>query len=148
MYAEIHAGEGNDGGQGKANGAHPLFATADGDADVTADGGLGVSRREGISRCGLAGGFHDGEARVTLPRAQDAAGDFEELVDINPEKSREQDEIALLFVHTPEHEHAEHDEQHFVAELGQDKHDGVQDGVTDGFQKIQKFHGWSCLLCI
>lgn len=79
---------------------------------------------------------------IQHPGTGDAAGDFQELVDIDPEKACQQNEITLLFVNAPKHDESRRDEKKLVAELGEEKHEGVHDGVADGFKPIEYFHGF------
>ena len=136
VHAQVHAGEGDEQGQKDADDLDPRFLAADGQGTPAPHGGLGVSAGEGVACGGFPGGLYDGEVGIQHPGAGDAAGDLEELIDVDPEKARHEQEIALLFVNAPEQDHARGDEEHFVAEFGEKEHEGVQDGVADGFEPV------------
>ena len=136
VYTQVHTGEGDEQSHGGTDDPHPFFLAAHGESGVATHGGLGVAAGEGVPRGGFSGRFHDGEVGIQHPRTGDTAGDLQKLIDVDTEKACQQNEVALLFVHAPEHEHARHDEEQLVAELGEDEHEGVQDGISDGFQLV------------
>ena len=94
-----------------------------------------MARGERVPRRRAARGLHDGELRVEHPRPRDAEDQLEPLVDDRAAETDGEYIVALPLADAPEHGDGEHHEHRLVAELGDRRHERVQRGRAQGFQK-------------
>ena len=131
MYAEIHSGEAyEEDNDDTDKNLFPLGLIGCNCAE-SACGILGMSRGEGIARCGYLGITNDLEGGVDHPRAGDTEDELCALVKNGAEETCEEDKIALPLIYAPEEEYCRGEEEGFFAEFGYDREKDVKYGVSD-----------------
>ena len=140
MYPQIHPGDGYQQEDHNAGNAQPEPPRKPGHAAEEAHRRLGVPAGEAVPRRLRPGGFDNGKAGVPDPGAGDPADDFEPLVHQHAHKTHAEQIIAFPLVHAPEDQQRPHHEEGLFSQMGYQRHEDVQDRVSDGFEPVEQFH--------
>ena len=143
MNTEVHPREGNEHTKRDRCGPNGAILEFQCKTAEKSDRGLRVTAGEGISACRLARRFNDREIRILDPRARNAEGDLEKLVDNCADKADREQIVALLLVYAPENDHSDCHKYRLFAEKSDEREDKIKHGVSDIFKKIKKRHSFT-----
>ena len=136
VHTEIEPRQGHQYTENDAADANGFLSIPTGKSAVQSHGCLGVSAGEGVAGCRLSGGFHDGKVGILYPRAGNTKGHFQKLVENGSRESGVEQIISLIFVNTPENDHAHCHKNGFLSEQRDDGEKEIQYGIADAFQEI------------